>query len=68
MTGENFMRIDRGSDIKRIKENIVSLRNRCGELLNVNTINEKGFNEEEYYKLCRKIERQERLLWGWTEK
>lgn len=67
MTGENFMRIERGSDIKRLKEKIYSLKNKCGDLCNVNTINEKGFDEEEYSKLCKEIEWQEYLLWGLTK-
>lgn len=32
MTGENFMRINRGSDIKVIKEKILSLQDECGKL------------------------------------
>lgn len=68
MTDENLTKIDGDSDIKQIKEKIVLLRNKCSELLNVNTINEKGFDKEKYDKLCREIGLQERLLWGWTEK
>lgn len=33
MTGENFMRIERGSDIKRLKEKIYSLKNKCGDMV-----------------------------------
>lgn len=32
MTGENFMRINRSSDIKVIKEKILSLQDECGKL------------------------------------
>lgn len=58
------MRIERGSGIRELKEKIQLLRNKCGDLLNVNTINEIGFDEEKYNRLCKEIEWNEYLLWG----
>jgi hypothetical protein len=68
MTGENFMRLNRNSDINRIKDKIIDLKHECGRLAHINTINEVGFDEEKYDKLCKQIKWQEYLLWGLTEK
>lgn len=68
MTGENFMRINRNEPIKQLKNKIQSLKNECGKMCNINSINENGFNEEKYNMLCKKIEWNEYLLWGLTEK
>lgn len=44
MTGENFMRINRGSDIEVIKEKMLSLQNECGKLYQ--ECRETGFFDE----------------------
>lgn len=66
MTGENYRRFigDGNTRIKEIKDKITKLRNKCGEILNVNNFNENGFDENQYDKLCKEIEWQEYLLWG----
>ena len=63
MTGENFMRINRGSDIKEIKEKILSLQDECGKLYQ--ECRDTGFfDETKHDSLVREIEWQEYLLWG----
>lgn len=63
MTGENFKRIDRGSDIKAIKEKILHLQNECGKLYQ--ECRETGvFDYTKHVLLSREIEWQEYLLWG----
>ena len=52
MTGENFMRINRGSDIKVIKEKILSLQNECGKLYQ--ECMETGFFDETKHELSGK--------------
>jgi hypothetical protein len=68
MTGENFMRINRNSDVRRLKDKIIDLKHECGNLAHINTINEVGFDEVKYEKLSKEIEWNEYLLWGLTEK
>jgi hypothetical protein len=63
MTGENFKRIERGSDIKAIKEKILSLQNECEKLYN--ECMESGvFDSAKHDSLSKEIEWQEYLLWG----
>lgn len=63
MTGENFKRISRGTDMKNIKEKILELRNQCGELYQ--TCRDTGnFDSEKHDRLSKEIEWQEYLLWG----
>lgn len=63
MIGENFKRIDRNSDIKAIKEKILSLQNECGKLYQ--ECRETGvFDSAKHDLLSREIEWQEYLLWG----
>ncbi|WP_373220865.1 hypothetical protein [Mediterraneibacter gnavus] len=63
MTGENFKRIERGSDIKAIKEKIFSLQNECGKLYD--ECRETGvFDSVKHDLLSKEIEWQEYLLWG----
>ena len=63
MTGENLMRINRGSDIKVIKEKILSLQDECGKLYQ--ECRDTGFfDETKHDSLVREIEWQEYLLWG----
>lgn len=63
MTGENFKRVNRGMDIKTIKEKIYDLQNQCGELYII--CRDTGeFDSEKHDKLSKEIEWQEYLLWG----
>lgn len=63
MTGENFKRIEMGSDIKAIKEKILSLQNECEKLYN--ECMESGvFDSAKHDSLSKEIEWQEYLLWG----
>lgn len=63
MTGENFKRIERNSDIKAIKEKILSLQNECGKLYQ--ECMETGFFDSvKHDSLSKEIEWQEYLLWG----
>lgn len=66
MTGENFKRINRNEPIKRLKDKIQLLKNKCGDMCNVNSINENGFDEDKYNAICKEIEWNEYLLWGLT--
>ena len=68
MTGENFKRIERGADVKRLKEKIRKLEDQCVKLLNVNEVRENGFDEEKYNNISREIEWTEYLLWGQRNK
>ncbi|MCX4257976.1 MAG: hypothetical protein OSJ54_13760 [Oscillospiraceae bacterium] len=63
MTGENFMRINRGSDIKVIKQKILSLQNEC-EKLYQECMETGFFDETKHDSLSKEIEWQEYLLWG----
>ena len=57
------MRINRGSDIKLIKEKILSLQDECGKLYQ--ECRDTGFfDETKHDSLVREIEWQEYLLWG----
>ena len=63
MTGENFKRINRGSDIKAIKRKILSLRDECGKLYQERK--DTGyFDSTKHDSLVKEIEWQEYLLWG----
>ena len=63
MTGENFKRIERGTDTKAIKEKILSLQNECGKLYD--ECMETGFfDSSKHDSLSKEIEWQEYLLWG----
>lgn len=63
MTGENFKRINRGLDIKAIKEKILLLEDECGKLYQ--ECKETGFfNETKHDSLVKEIEWQKYLLWG----
>jgi FtsZ-binding cell division protein ZapB len=64
MTGENFIRMGGRTDIKSIKEKILSLKEEAGKIER----NYDDFDEEAHDKLCKQIEWQEYLLWGLTEK
>lgn len=68
MTGENFKRINRNEPIKQLKDRIQALKDKCGDMCNVNSINENGFDEERYNALSKEIEWNEYLLWGLTAK
>lgn len=63
MTGENFKRLNRGSDIKEIKEKILSLENECGKLYN-ECRNTGIFDSAKHDKLSKEIEWQKYILWG----
>lgn len=63
MVGKNFKRINRGQDIKTIKEKILNLRKQCGELYQVCRDTGK-FDTEKHDRLSKEIEWQEYLLWG----
>lgn len=63
MTGENFKRLNRGTDIKTIKQKILDLRNQCDELYRI--CRDTGeFESEKHDRLSKEIEWQEYLLWG----
>lgn len=63
MTGEDFKRINRGSDIRNIRGRIRDLQNQCGELYQI--CRDTGeFDREKHDKLSKEIEWQEYLLWG----
>lgn len=65
MTGENFLRLNRGTDIKRIKEKILKLRNEWADIY----YNQDGFDITKISKLdeiSKEIQWQENLLWGLT--
>lgn len=63
MVGENFKRINRGTDIKNIKKKIYDLQNQCGELYRI--CRDTGyFDSGKHDKLSKEIEWQEYLLWG----
>lgn len=68
MVGENFKRLNRNTDINRLKDKITELKEQCGKLLNVNEIRDNGFDSEKYDRLSKQIEWNEYLLWGLTEK
>jgi len=63
LTGENFKRISRGTDMKNIKEKILELRNQCGELYQI-CRDTGNFDTEKHDRLSKEIEWQEYLLWG----
>ncbi len=66
MTGENFKRLNRNTQIKELKDQIYNLQNECGKL-HTEGRNTGNFNGDKYYELSKQIDWLEYLLWGARE-
>lgn len=64
MTGENFKWVNRGTDAKKIKDEISRLERECGQLIQDAKEAEEHLDWDKYSELLRQIEWQEYLLSG----
>lgn len=66
MTGENFKRLNRNTQIKGLQEKIYNLQDECAK--EIKLVKETGNNlSEKFWELTKEIEWQEYLLWGAKE-
>lgn len=63
MTGENFKRLNRNTQIKELKDKIYNLQHECGKLYREGR-NTGIFDSGKHEKLSKEIDWLEYLLWG----
>lgn len=66
MTGENFKRLNRNTQIKDLQKKIYELQDECGELMRISKETESNLDDK-YWILTKEIEWNKYLLWGATK-